>query len=79
MECTEGSSTAGSSNWVYAFGSISNASEGSTTPPSGKNAYIRYNSSDLTENYVCTLYGGSETCFTSEVYNNRNESNSERT
>ena len=50
-----------------------------------KKVFIRYNKNDLSEKYVCTLFnstapnglGTEPTCFSSEVYNNKTQPNSE--
>ena len=63
MNCTEGSSSS-SPNWVYAFGEIESASEGEQDYTElDKPVFLRYNANDLSEKYVCTLYGGSDHCF----------------
>ncbi len=72
MDCWE---STGDSNWIYAFGNITNLNNGEEDyrylnfP-----VFIKFNKNDLNEKYVCTTFGISiadePTCISANAYNN---------
>ena len=75
-------SVSNSSNWLYAFGRITSASDTNAKTKwedVGKTVFIRYNKDDLNEYYVCTMYkkeerNGEPICFKQEDWDNNKTS-----
>ncbi|MBQ6282641.1 MAG: hypothetical protein IJK66_03785 [Bacilli bacterium] len=73
--------------WVYAFGNITNASDGEENfrnlkddSNNERTVFIRYNKNNLSERYVCTTYNmtnNEPTCISKNAYNTKDDTNSE--
>ena len=83
IDCKESNS---SSNWVYAFGNITDEMDGEEDFNNLGNAFerrpvfIRFNKNDLSERYVCTTYNmenNEPTCISVNAYNTSNDTDAE--